>query len=145
RLSPEQRAAFLLREAFDYPYDRIAEIVGTSEANARQLASRARRSVDEHRPRFPASLERGERLAERFVAAAREGALTALEELLAEDVVLQGDGGGRVPALARALRGRARVVRTLGAWFRVGVRGRLRLAPAEVNGGPGATVRDAEG
>jgi hypothetical protein len=72
-LSPEQRAAFLLREVFDEPYDRIAEIVGTSEQNARQLATRARRHVEERRPRFEASREQREELATRFFAAAEEG------------------------------------------------------------------------
>ena len=87
-LSPEQRAAFLLREVFDEPYDRIAEIVGTSEQNARQLATRARRHVEERRPRFEASREQREELATRFFAAAEEGDLEGLEELLAHDVVL---------------------------------------------------------
>src|SRR5215203_5026537 len=122
RLSPEQRAAFLLREVFDEPYDRIAEIVGTSEQNARQLATRARRHVEERRPRFEASRERREELATRFFAAAEEGDLAGLEALLAQDVVLHGDGGGKAPALARAVHGRARVVRTLGAWLRAGAR-----------------------
>src|SRR5919202_561988 len=107
-LSPEQRAAFLLREVFDEPYERIAEIIGTSEQNARQLATRARRRVDERRPRFEASPEQGD--------------LEALEELLAHDVVLHGDGGGKAPALARALHGRTRVARTLTAWMRAGER-----------------------
>ena len=87
-LSPEQRAAFLLREVFDEPYDRIAEIVGTSEQNARQLATRARRHVEERRPRFEASREQHEELATRFFTAAEEGDLQGLEELLAHDVVL---------------------------------------------------------
>ncbi len=117
-LSPEQRAAFLLREVFDEPYDRIAEIVGTSEQNARQLATRARRQVEERRPRFEASREQREELATRFFAAAEEGDLQGLEELLAHDVVLRGDGGGKAPALARALHGRARVARTLIAGLR---------------------------
>src|ERR671914_90602 len=114
-LSPEQRAAFLLHEVFDEPYDRIAEIVGTSEQNARQLATRARRHVEERRPRFEASREQREELATRFFAAAEEGDLEGLEELLAHDVVLHGDGGGKAPALGRALHGRAKVARTLTA------------------------------
>lgn len=102
-LSPEQRAAFLLHDVFDEPYDWIAEIIGTSEQNARQLATRARRHVEERRPRFEASREQQEKLATRFFAAAEEGDLKGLEELLAHDVVLHGDGGGKAPALARAL------------------------------------------
>ena len=117
-LSPEQRAAFLLREVFDEPYDRIAEIVGTSEQNARQLAARARRHVEQRRPRFEASREQREELATRFFAAAEEGDLQGLEELLAHDVVFRGDGGGKAPAAARAVHGRARVARLLIAGLR---------------------------
>ena len=145
-LSPEQRAAFLLREVFDEPYDRIAEIVGTSEQNARQLATRARRHVEERRPRFEASREQREELATRFFAAAEEGDLEGLEELLAHDVVLRGDGGGKAPALARAVHGRARVARTLMAWVRAGARcRRLHIRREEVNGQPGALFFDSEG
>jgi RNA polymerase sigma-70 factor (TIGR02957 family) len=146
-LSPEQRAAFLLREVFDEPYDRIAEIVGTSEQNARQLATRARRHVEERRPRFEASREQREELATRFFAAAEEGDLEGLEELLAHDVVLHGDGGGKAPALARAIHGRARVARTLTkGWRRVGARvGGVTTRREEVNGQPGALFFDREG
>ena len=144
-LSPEQRAAFLLREVFDEPYDRIAEIVGTSEQNARQLAARARRHVDERRPRFEASREQREELAARFFAAAEEGDLEGLEELLAEDVVLKGDGGGKAPALARALHGRARVARTLIGGLRASTRFGITSRREEVNGQPGALFLDREG
>src|SRR5215207_2964140 len=144
-LSPEQRAAFLLREVFDEPYDRIAEIVGTSEQNARQLATRARRRVEERRPRFEASREQREQLATRFFAAAEEGDLQGLEELLAHDVVLHGDGGGKAPALKRALHGRARVARTLIAGLRALARFGLILRREQVNGQPGALVVDREG
>jgi RNA polymerase sigma-70 factor (TIGR02957 family) len=145
-LSPEQRAAFLLREVFDYPYDQIAGIVGTSEDNARQLVTRARRQVQERRPRFAASRERREVLARRFFAAAVDGELEALEELLAHDVVLHGDGGGKAPALARPVHGRAKVARTLLAWFRAAARiGGVSLQAAEVNGQPGALLLDPEG
>src|SRR5829696_1909796 len=145
-LSPEQRAAYLLREVFDEPYDRIAEIVGTSEQNARQLATRARRHVEERRPRFEASREQRDELATRFFAAAEEGDLQGLEELLAHDVVLHGDGGGKAPALARAVHGRARVARTLMAWLRAGTRvAGLTSRREEVNGQPGALFLDREG
>ena len=145
-LSPEQRAAFLLREVFDYPYDQIARIVGKSEDNTRQLVTRARRQVQEGRPRFEASRERREVLARRFFAAAVDGELEALEELLAHDVVLHGDGGGKAPALAHPVHGRAKVARTLLAWFRAGARiGGVSLEAAEVNGQPGALLFDPEG
>ena len=146
-LSPEQRAAFLLHEVFDEPYDRIAQIVGTSEQNARQLASRARRHVEERRPRFEASREQREELATRFFAAAEEGDLEGLEELLAHDVVLRGDGGGKAPALARAVHGRARVARTLIGGLRAGARrfGGFTSRRAEINRQPGALFFDRTG
>jgi RNA polymerase sigma factor (sigma-70 family) len=137
-LSPEQRAAFLLREVFDYPYDQIAAIVATSEQNARQLVARARRHVEQRRPRFEPSRQQRERLARRFFAAARDGDLGALEELLAHDVTLHGGG------LPQPLRGRVRVARTLVAGMRtVTTRlGRVSLREVTVNGQPGAMVLD---
>jgi RNA polymerase sigma-70 factor (TIGR02957 family) len=145
-LSPEQRAVFLLREVFDYPYDRIAEIVEKSEANVRQLAVRARRHVEEGRSRFEASREQRDELARRFFAATREGDLEALEALLAQDVILHGDGGGKAPALARPLHGRARVAHTLLAWARSAARfGGISMRAVEVNGQPGAMTFDPEG
>jgi RNA polymerase sigma-70 factor (TIGR02957 family) len=145
-LSPEQRAAFLLREVFDYPYEEIARIVGKSEDNTRQLVTRARRQVQQRRPRFEASRERREVLARRFFAAAVDGELEALEELLAHDVVLHGDGGGKAPALAHPVHGRAKVARTLLAWMRAAARiGGVSLQAAEVNGQPGALLLDPEG
>jgi len=145
QLSPRQRAALLLHDVFGYGYDEVAAIIGSTAAAARQLASRARRHVDEGRPRFDASRERRDELAHRFFAAAREGDMQGLEALLAEDVVLQGDGGGKVPALARALQGRARVARTIAAWGRHGARIGASLTAAEVNGQPGAVLRDVGG
>ena len=140
-LSPEQRAVFLLHDVFDYGYSEIAEIVGMSEANARQLAARARRHLQEQRPRFEASREQRDELAHRFFAAARQGELASLEALLAADVVLHGDGGGKVPALARALFGRRRVARTVTAWFRQGAKvPEPELREVEVNGQPGAVL-----
>jgi RNA polymerase sigma-70 factor (TIGR02957 family) len=145
-LSPEQRAVLLLRDVFDYDYSEIAEIIGKSEANARQLAARARRHVEEGRPRFEVSRRQRDELARRFFAAAREGDVRELEELLAHDVVLHGDGGGKAPALARALHGRDRVARTLVAWMKQGARiPGATLRPVEVNGQPGVLGLDGEG
>jgi RNA polymerase sigma-70 factor (TIGR02957 family) len=145
-LSPEQRAALLLHDVFDYDYSEIAEIIGKSEANARQLAVRARRHVDDGKPRFEASKEKREELAGLFFAAAQEGDMEALEALLSDDVVLKGDGGGKAPALARSLHGRNRVARTVGAWSRTGWRvPGLSIRPVEVNGQPGALFLDGEG
>ena len=146
RLSPEQRAVFLLREVFDYPYDEIAAIVGKSEENARQLAVRARRHVGEGRSRFEASREQQEELADRFFAAVQDGDLEGLEALLAHDVTLQGDGGGKAPALARALHGRDRAARTLAAWGRAAARfGGVSVRRAQINGRPGAVLSDPAG
>jgi RNA polymerase sigma-70 factor (TIGR02957 family) len=145
-LSPEQRAVFLLREVFDYPYDRIAAIIGKSEPATHQAATRARRHVDDRKPRYEASQRRREELAERFFAAAGEGDLKTLESLLAADVELHGDGGGRVPALARALHGRRRVAQTLAGWIGMGRRsGGIEVRRAEINGQPGAAITDAHG
>ena len=144
-LSPEQRAAFLLHEVFDEPYDRIAEIIGTSEQNARQLVTRGRRHVEERRHRFEASRQQQEQLATRFFAAAEEGDLEALEELLAHDVVLHGDGGGKAPAIARAIHGRTRVARTLIAGLRTATRvAGFTVRRKEVNRQPGALFFDRD-
>jgi RNA polymerase sigma-70 factor (TIGR02957 family) len=144
-LSPEQRAVFLLHDVFDYPYDEIARIVGKTEANARQLAARARRHVDERRPRFEATREQHEKLADRFFAAIGDGDMEALEAMLAEDVMLAGDGGGKAPALARALHGARRVAHMLATWGRYAERfGGATFRRVEVNGQPGAIVLDAE-
>ena len=146
-LSPEQRAAFLLREVFDEPYDRIAEIIGTSTQNARQLATRARRHVEERRPRFDASREQREELANRFFAAAEEGDLEGLEQLLAHDVVLHGDGGGKAPA-ARTRDPRPRQGGThadRGAARRRHRIGGFTWRREEINGQPGALFYDREG
>jgi RNA polymerase sigma-70 factor (TIGR02957 family) len=145
-LSPEQRAVVLLRDVFDYGYDEIARIVGKSEDNVRQLASRARAHLEQRRPRFESSREQRDELARRFFAAVQDGDLAGLEALLAHDVVLTGDGGGKVPALARALRGRSRVAGALKNWIRVGARiPGASIRPVEVNGSPGALLLDGEG
>src|SRR5918998_2803775 len=144
-LSPEQRAVLLLHDVFDYGYSEITATVGKSEDNVRQLATRARRHVKQRRPRFQTTREQRHELARRFFAAAEGGNLAGLEALLAHDVELTGDGGGKVPALARSLRGRNRVARTLINFFRQVARlPGVSLRPVEVNGGPGALLLDAQ-
>jgi RNA polymerase sigma-70 factor (TIGR02957 family) len=142
-LSPEQRAVLLLHDVFDYTYPQVAEIVGKSEDNVRQLAARARRHVEQRRPRFKTTREQRDELARRFFAAAEQGDLAGLEALLAHDVVLTGDGGGKAPALARSVHGREAVARTLINWFRLSARlPGASLRPVEVNGGAGALILD---
>jgi RNA polymerase sigma-70 factor (TIGR02957 family) len=144
-LSPEQRAVLLLHDVFDYRYAEIAPIVGKSEDNVRQLATRARAHVEARRPRFESSREQRDELARRFFAAAMDGDLGGLEALLAHDVVLTGDGGGKVPALGRPLAGRARVAHALITWVRLGSRiPGASLRPVEVNGMPGALLLDGD-
>jgi RNA polymerase sigma-70 factor (TIGR02957 family) len=141
-LSPEQRAVLLLHDVFDYGYSEIAAIVGKSEANVRQLATRARRHVEQRRPRFQTTREQRDELARRFFAAVEQGDLAGLEALLAHDVELTGDGGGKAPALARTLHGRSRVARLLINSV-VARLPEVSLRLAEVNGGPGALYLDA--
>ncbi len=143
-LTPEQRAVLLLHDVFDYPYPEIAGIVGKSEDNVRQLATRARRHVEQRRPRFQATSDQRDELARRFFAASEQGDLAGLEALLAHDVQLTGDGGGNVPALARSLRGRARVARMLINWSRVARLPGVSWHRIEVNGGPGALYLDGQ-
>jgi RNA polymerase sigma-70 factor, ECF subfamily len=146
RLTPVERAAFLLREVFDYDYARIAEIVDREEANARQLVARAKKHVAAGRPRFDADDEARDRLLDRFVAAVDDGDLDGLEGLLAEDVVLWGDGGGVVRAALRPVRGAADVARFLVHTARL--RGREDVVAVErvlVNGQPGQVLRRADG
>jgi RNA polymerase sigma factor (sigma-70 family) len=144
-LTPEERAVLILHDVFDYGYGEVAEIVGKSVDNTRQLAVRARRHVEDRPHRFDGSNEQRRELGDRFFAAAGQGDLSALEALLARDVVLRGDGGGRVPALARALHGRDRVAGALASWNRQGARGGGQMRRATINGLPGALMLDAEG
>lgn len=110
RLTPNERAVYLLREAFDYGFGEIAEVLEISEANARQLASRARAHLDEHGSKPVATAER-DRLLRAFLAAAQSGRLEELESILAEDIVLYSDGGGVVAAARRPVVGRDRVTK----------------------------------
>lgn len=137
RLTPEERAVLLLHDVFDYGYAEVAEVVGKSVDNTRQIASRARRRAGEDAPRFEGTPEGRDELASRFLAAARSGEVGKLKDLLARDVVLRGDGGGEVPALARPLQGADRVAKALVNWSRQGQRAGVEPRPTEVNGNPG--------
>jgi RNA polymerase sigma-70 factor (ECF subfamily) len=143
-LSPEQRAVLLLHDVFDYRFTEIAAIVGKSEDNVRQLATRARRHVEQRRPRFQTTREQRDELVTRFFQAAEQGDLAGLEALLAHDVQLTGDGGGKAPAFARPLKGRSRVARMLiNSLLSASVPG-VTLRRVEVNGGAGALLLDTE-
>ena len=110
RLAPNERAAYILREAFDYAYDEIGEILKVSEANARQMVTRARKHITEGRRRPVEAVEQ-RRLLDKFIAAAQKGELAALEALFASDVVSYSDGGGLVRAVGKPISGRERVAR----------------------------------
>jgi RNA polymerase sigma-70 factor, ECF subfamily len=112
-LQPVERAAFLLHDVFDYPYDEIAGIVDRSEAACRQLVSRARRRVDAPRRRFDADRAHGRELTRRFLTACGTGDLEGLLELLADDVIVWTDGGGKVRAALRPVTGPHRAARFL--------------------------------
>ena len=145
-LSPVERAVFLLREVFGYGYEEIARVVDKSEENCRQIAVRARRQVDAKKPRFEASRQRKEGLAQRFFAVAAEGDAEGLLGLLAADVVAYGDGGGKAPAFPRPVFGRDRVARLLAAFRDRAEELRVTsLQSAAINGQPGAVFFDPEG
>jgi RNA polymerase sigma-70 factor (ECF subfamily) len=145
-LSPVERAVFLLREVFGHGYDEIASIVGKSEQNCRQIAVRARRQVEARKPRFEVSRARREELTRRFFEAVTNEDDDALIELLAADVVVYGDGGGKAAAFPHPVHGRDRVMRLIHG---IGTNGRVRLGVvdmrfAEVNGQPGAVFFDRD-
>jgi RNA polymerase sigma-70 factor (ECF subfamily) len=144
RLTPLERAVFVLREVFGFGFPEIASAVERSEAACRQLAVRARRHVDAGRPRFEADRREREKLAARFFGALREGDVDGLQELLAADVQLVGDGGGKAPALARSIIGAGNVARVLASIFPVLAKIDVTLEPREVNGQPGAVFRDRD-
>jgi RNA polymerase sigma-70 factor (ECF subfamily) len=145
RLSPVERAVFVLRESFDFEFSEIAEIVERSEDNCRQILSRARKRVADERPRFDADPVERRTLAARFLAAAREGDLDGLVALLAPNAVLVGDGGGRARAIPRPMVGAEAVARAIAQFYgQVGALG-VSLEPVWVNGQPGFRTVDSEG
>ena len=144
RLSPLERAVFVLREVFGFGFPEVASAVGRSEAACRQLAVRARRHMDAGRPRFEADRRERDELAARFFDALREGDVGGLRELLAADVQMVGDGGGKTPQWGRGVFGAEKVARVLASIFPWMVRIGVALEPHEVNGQPGAIFRDRD-
>ncbi|GAA4289898.1 RNA polymerase sigma-70 factor [Mycobacterium paraffinicum] len=145
RLSPTERAAFVLREAFAYSHSEIAEILQTSEANARQLYRRARQRLGEPRQRFQPDRAQWRRLVDRFFSAARAGDVAGLVEILTDNVTSTADGGGKVAAARRPISGRDRVASYMARAFGRNIpRLGLRLDVAEVNGEPAILAFDGE-
>ncbi|MEU4115502.1 RNA polymerase sigma factor SigJ [Kitasatospora sp. NPDC028055] len=147
-LSPVERAVFLLREAFGYGYPEVAELTGKSEANCRQILTRARKRLaagDAQAPAPTARRAEGDELARRFFEVAAGGDLTQLLDLLAPDVVFHGDGGGKAQSVGRSVAGQERVAQLLAFGFGRSRELGITLHPALVNGRPGAVSYDPQG
>ena len=141
RLTPVERAVFLLREVFDYPYPEIAEIVGKEEVSCRQIFSRAKKFIASQHPRFTPSREHHEQLLQQFIEAVEEGDLDGLTELLSSDVTLWTDGGGKVRGAAtRSLHGQEPVARFVIASQRL-IQAAFTAEITQVNGEPAVLVR----
>ncbi len=136
-LTPTERAVFVLREVFNYEFSDIAPIVEKAESNCRQILARARKRIGERQPRFDASVEDAERLIQRFGQVMQNGNVEELLQLLAKDVVLVSDGGGKARAVLRPIYGRDRVARLLiGAKRKFGSKTQV-TREARINGLPG--------
>ncbi|QJW99159.1 RNA polymerase sigma factor SigJ [Frigoriglobus tundricola] len=136
RLSPDERAAFLLRSVFDYEYAEIAEVLDKSEVHARQIVSRAREHLRHDEPRFRPAPHEADGLAERFIAACRAGDVKLVEKMLTEDAEVNSDGGGKATSARVVIHGRSRSARFLAGVFRKR-RWHCEMHPATVNGAPG--------
>ncbi|OLF04923.1 RNA polymerase sigma factor SigJ [Actinophytocola xanthii] len=145
RLSPAERTAFVLHDVFSIPFPEIAEVVGRSPVAVRQLASRARRQVEGGRPRTPATKAEQQELVDAFTAACRGGDLPGLFALLDPDVVLRGDGGGKVGALQNVEREAGRVAPLMLTLARAHAAGPLDILRTDVNGAPGLVIRGEDG
>jgi RNA polymerase sigma-70 factor (ECF subfamily) len=145
RLTPLERAVFVLREVFGFGFPEVAAAVGRSESACRQLSVRARRHMEGGRPRFEADRREREELAARFFDALRQGDIDGIRDLLAADVEMVGDGGGKAPAFARTVFGADSVARVLAVNMPLLARIDARVEPCEVNGQPGAILCDRDG
>ena len=135
----------MLHDVFAFPFSEIAEVIGKSEAACRQLASRARRLMEDGRPRFDVDRREREELAARFFDALTAGDVDELRELLAADVEVYGDGGGKAPQWMRVVVGLDNVARMFAGLGRRFADAGLQVEPHEVNGQPGAVFRDRSG
>lgn len=138
-LPAAERVAFLMREVFDAEYKEVAETLETSEANARQLVSRARDHIRSRRPRHRVDPEKHQQLLEEFIRACAVGDTTALVGLLKDDATLYSDGGGKTRAALKPIYGADKIIRFVVGLLKKGL-GELGAYPIEVNGGPGAVV-----
>jgi RNA polymerase sigma-70 factor (ECF subfamily) len=143
-LSPVERAVFLLHDVFGMGFEEVASTIGKSSANARQIAVRARKHIEARRPRFDPSAAQRQALADRFFAAIGDGDVEGLIALLAEDVVMVGDGGGR-GAVRSPIVGRLRIARFLAGLGRYAAGHRLSVERATVNGQPGIVAYGPDG
>jgi RNA polymerase sigma-70 factor, ECF subfamily len=144
-LSPVERAVFLLREVFEYPYEEIAQVVEKGEENCRQIFARAKRHIDAGQRRFETSPEKRDEIARQFFAACERGELEGLVRMLAAEAAFYGDGGGKAVAYTRPVIGADRVARLLAGIFAKLRSTGMRLVRVEVNGQPGAKIVDARG
>lgn len=145
RLNPVERAVFLLHDVFDYTHNEVAAIVGKTETNCRRIASRARKAMQSHRPRFAGTQSDRERLASRFFAAVSGGDLEGLIGMLASDAVVYGDGGGNAPQWSRPIVGVDHVSQLLAGLGRRLAEVGGAIETREVNADSGAVVRDRDG
>jgi RNA polymerase sigma-70 factor, ECF subfamily len=145
RLSPVERAVYVLHELFAYGHDEIAEVVGKSSANCRQILARARRHVEQGRPRFEPSRREREALLTRFLDACRAGNVKALVELLAADAVSYADGGGKARATQLPIYGAEKVARLWATVADPARSGPYDLRAVDVNGQPGAVATAPDG
>jgi len=145
KLTPSERAVFLLHEVFEYEYAEVAQILGKTEANCRQLIRRARQHISSGRPRFDASPEQHKKLLEGFLLASSTGDLAGLVALLSNDVIVYSDGGGNAKAALNPIYGRERAVRFLLGSIRKTVPLDIRMRIEEVNGHPGVIYSQPNG
>jgi RNA polymerase sigma-70 factor, ECF subfamily len=145
KLSPVERAVFLLREVFDYPYCGVARIVDKTPENCRQILARAHAHMQEGKKRFDVSREERDEVAERFLAAWENGDTDALVEVLAPDATIYGDGGGKAPSIPEPLVGALRVAKALIGWGRRGLELGYTYRLTSVNGDPGFVFYEPDG
>ncbi|RKH40379.1 sigma-70 family RNA polymerase sigma factor [Corallococcus llansteffanensis] len=146
RLSPLERAAFLLHDVFGMDFDEVAKAIDRDPAACRQLASRARSHVREARPRFPVSEGKGRELASAFFTASRSGDMNALQALLAQDVVTYTDGGGKVKAAPNPILGAEKVLRFFGGLLeRFGLNFSRLVHEGTIDGLPAIVTVEADG